>query len=76
MEKQSTENPIRGAVFSKFNSITAFSDAIGWSRNKASRVVNGDQVPDATDIEQIAKCLDLATADRFMDVFFPSLSTK
>ena len=75
MENQNTENPIRGAVFKKFSSITEFADAIGWSRNKASRIVNGDQVPDANDIEKMAICLDTISAEKFMPVFFPTLTT-
>ena len=75
MENQNIGNPIRGAVFNKFSSITEFADAIGWSRNKASRIVNGDQIPTADDIEKMAVCLDKATPDKFMSVFFPHLST-
>ncbi len=75
MENQNPENPIRGAVFKKFSSITEFADAIGWSRNKASRIVNGEQSPSAEDMEQMAVCLDIVSAEKFMPVFFPQLST-
>lgn len=75
MENQNTDNPIRGAVFKKFSSITEFADAIGWSRNKASRIVNGSQIPTADDITQMAICLDTVNADTFISIFFPNLST-
>ena len=75
MENQTIENPIRGAVFNKYSSITEFADAIGWSRNKASRIVNLDQTPTADDIEKMAVCLDKTSPDKFMPVFFPHLST-
>lgn len=75
MENQNAENPIRGAVFKKFTSITEFAKAIGWSRNKASRVVNGDQIPTADDIEQMAIIFDTVSAEKFMPVFFPRLTT-
>ena len=75
MENQNIENPIRGAVFNKFSSITEFADAIGWSRNKASRIVNGDQIPTAEEIEKMALCLDKTSPEKFMPVFFPQLST-
>ena len=75
MESQNVGNPIRGAVFNKYGSITEFANAIGWSRNKASRIVNLDQTPTAEDIEQMAVCLDTVVPEKFMSVFFPRLST-
>lgn len=70
------ENPIRGAVFSKFSSITSFADAVGWKRNKASRILNGIQKPSADDMEQMADCLNIQDANVFVSIFFPQLSTK
>ena len=70
------ENPIRGAVFSKFPSIIAFAEAIGWKRNKASRIVNGIQIPTVEEAEKIASCLDISDADVFLSVFFPGVFTK
>ena len=70
------ENQIRGAVFSKFPSIISFAEAIGWKRNKASRIVNGIQKPNAEEIEQIASCLEISDADVFLSVFFPGVFTK
>ena len=69
------ENQIRGAVFSKYNSITAFANDIGWKRNKASRIINGVQRPNAEDIEQIAKCLNITDPSKFVSIFFPAQST-
>ena len=69
-------NKIRGAVFTRFTSISEFADAIGWSRQKASRIVNGIQRPTAEDMEAIAECLGIKDADEFMSVFFTSVSTK
>lgn len=70
------ENQIRGAVFSKFSNITSFANAIGWSRNKASRILNGVTEPSANDIEQMAVCLNILDAATFVSIFFPALSTK
>lgn len=69
------ENPIRGAVFSAFNSISAFSNAIGWNVSKASRIVNGIQRPTGRDMEQIADCLKISDAVRFVSIFFPGKFT-
>lgn len=66
----------RGLVFSKYRNISEFAQAIGWSRNKASRVVNGIQEPDANDMEKMAELLDINTPEAFIDIFFKGLSTK
>lgn len=66
----------RSLVLGKYKSIAEFADAIGWSRNKASRIVNGVQEPDAEEMEQMAELFDINTADQFMEVFFARLSTK
>lgn len=65
-------NKIRGAVFSKFQSISAFADAMEWTRQKASRIVNGQQRPTAEDMEKMAKCLGIKNAKEFMSIFFPA----
>ena len=70
------ENRIRGAVFSKFNTIGSFAQAIGWKRNKASRIVNGIQRPSVVDMEQMAICLKISDASTFVSIFFPGMTTK
>lgn len=70
------ENKIRGAVFSKFPSILAFSSSIGWTRQKASRIVNGVQRPSAEDMEEMAKLLGINNSDDFMNIFFPNEYAK
>lgn len=69
-------NKIRGAVFSRFISISSFAEAIGWTRQKASRIVNGEQRPTADEMEKMARCLGINNADEFMAIFFPGESTK
>lgn len=67
---------MRGAVLSKFKSISSFAEVVGWKRNKASRVLNGVQEPTLSDIETMATALNIHTAEAFADIFFASLSTK
>lgn len=64
---------LRGAVFAKFKNITEFAKAVGWSRNKASRIVNGVQEPSAGEIERMADVLGIHTPEKFMAVFFGRL---
>ena len=70
------ENKIRGAVFSKFQSILAFANAIGWKHTKAWRIVNGVQFPSVKDAEQIAECLEITDPETFVSIFFPGVFTK
>ena len=70
------KNSIRGAVFSIYNSISDFANAVGWKHTKASRIVNGIQKPSAKDMEQMAPYLHATDAETFVSIFFPSLSTK
>lgn len=67
---------LRGAILSKFKTIGDFSVAIDWKRSKASRIINGIQEPDTKDIQELAEVLNINSADNFMNIFFPALSTK
>ena len=69
------ENQLRGAVLTKFPSITSFADAMKWDRKKASRIVNRVQKPTADDMEQMAQCLDIKDAVSFVHIFLPSVPT-
>ena len=51
------ENKIRGLVLGKYPTITAFAKAVKWSRQKASRVIEGKQEPDLDDIYEISKAV-------------------
>jgi len=67
---------IRAAVYSKFKNISEFAAAIGWTRQKASKIVNGAQRPTASEMEEMAKCLEIANPDDFMKIFFPGEYAK
>ena len=66
----------RGLIFSRYKNITEFAAAIGWTRNKASRIANGIQEPDAEDMERMADALGITSPEEFMNIFFKALSTK
>lgn len=66
---------LRGAVLSKYKTIGAFANAVGWKRNKASRIINGVQEPNSVEIQEITACLEIDNSQVFMQIFFTSLST-
>lgn len=65
---------LKGLVMKKFYTITAFASAIGWTRNKSSRIINGVTEPTIEDITAISTVLELSESE-FFTIFFGSLST-
>ena len=51
---------IRGVVYDRFRSIAAMADVIGWTRQKAWMIVNGQQEPSLDDCDKLAKALDMS----------------
>lgn len=50
---------LRGAIVSKFGSVSKFAKEIGWCYSKANRIANGKQEPDASDIKDMVKVLNI-----------------
>jgi transcriptional regulator with XRE-family HTH domain len=63
----------RGLVYSKFKTIADFAQVIGWTRQKATNIVNGMQEPSLDDTDKMAKALDL-TLDETARFFLPKKS--
>ncbi len=70
------EMTLRGVVVSKFGSVSKMAKALHWSNGKARRIVRGEQLPNANDIEDMAAVLEIENAVEFVRVFFPEQSTK
>ena len=49
----------RGVVYNKYASISDFSRAIGWTRQKGSNIVNGITEPSLDDVDKMSKALDM-----------------
>lgn len=49
----------RGLVYSKYKTIAEFAQAIGWTRQKATNIVNGLQEPSLDDTDKMSRALDL-----------------
>ena len=69
------EMTLRGLIFSKFRSISAFADEIGWPRGKASRIANGSQQPSKAYMEQLIATLEIKEI-AVAPVFFGSMFTE
>ena len=69
------EMTLRGLVFGKYRSIIEFADAIGWSRNKASAIVNGNREPSKKDMEAIIAEFGIPAAS-VATVFFGAMFTE
>lgn len=67
---------LRGVILSKYRTIGEFSDAIGWKRNKAGRIIRGEQELSMSDIVEITNVLEIEDRQLFDNIFFPQLSTK
>jgi len=63
----------RGLVYSKFKTIADFAQVIGWTRQKATNIVNGLQEPSLDDTDKMAKALDL-TLEETARFFLPKRS--
>ena len=64
-----SELSIRAVVYDKFKSIAALADAIGWTRQKATNIINGNQEPSLDDTNKLAKALGIGfeeTANFFL----------
>lgn len=77
MERMATNGiTLRGLALSKYRTVGGFATAIGWQRQKASRILGGVQDPSMTDIQELVDCLDIGTQEMFLSLFFPAVSKK
>ena len=63
---------LRGAILGKFKTISAFANTMGWSKKKASEIVNGTRQPSAKEMIEISDALEIDDATTFMALFFDS----
>lgn len=69
------ENKIRGIILGRYTSITAFAKEVGWTRQKASSIINGRQEPSLDDIYAISKAVS-ADAGKIASIFLQSKTQK
>ena len=52
-------NRVKGEVYAKYKDIAELAETLGWSRQKLSPIVNGKKEPNLSDIQAMAKALDM-----------------
>lgn len=63
----------RGLVYSRYKTIADFAQAIGWTRQKATNIVNGTQEPSLDDTDKMAKAMQMSL-DETARFFLPKRS--
>lgn len=66
-------NRLKGEIIAVFGTQDTFSNAIGWHRNKVSRLVNGQYIPDINEAAEISALLNL-TNEKYCEIFLPKRS--
>ena len=56
--------PLRGMIFSNYESEAQMAKAIGWSRQRLNKITNGTKEPTLYEVDVIAK----AVGEEFMTV--------
>ena len=51
---------LRGIVYSKYRSIAHLGSAVGWTRQKATNIINGTAEPSLDDVDKLARALGLS----------------
>lgn len=66
-------NRLRGEIVAKYRTQNSFADAIGWHKNKVSKLLNGAYKPNTDEVAAIVSALNL-DSDGFCAIFLPKAS--
>lgn len=66
-------NRLRGEIVAEYKTQTAFAEAIGWHKNKVSKMLCGLYKPDTDEVSLIASVLRLDER-KYCDIFLPAKS--
>lgn len=64
---------LRGEIVAGYRTQSAFADAIGWHKNKVTKMLTGKYKPDTDEVAKIAGLLHL-DEPKFCDIFLPRKS--
>lgn len=60
----------RGAVFGRYRTQSEFCDAMGWHRNKVSKLMRGKYMPDVDEAAKLSEKMGM-TIDEYQKIFLP-----
>ncbi len=63
-------NRLRGAIYTEYPSMAAMADSLGWTRQRLSRIVQGQRVPDVDDVREIRHALKRTSWNEIIGIFF------
>lgn len=64
---------LKGEIIANYGTQLAFSSAIGWHKNKVSKMVRGKYKPNTDEVATIVSALHL-NEQQYVSVFLPNLS--
>lgn len=64
---------LRGEIVAEFRTQSAFANAIGWHKNKVTRMLTGKYKPNTDEVAAIADLLQL-DEPKFCDIFWAKKS--
>lgn len=67
-------NNVKGAVYARYKDIAELAETLGWSRQKLSPIVNGKKEPTLSDIQAMAKAMEMDVAQ--LASFFLELKSQ
>lgn len=54
---------LRGLIYANYDSESQFADALGWPRQRISKITNGVKEPDIDELNVISKALHKSVGD-------------
>ena len=73
--RKMSENKIRSLVLGLYRSIADFAREVNWSRQKATRIINGKTEPSLDDIYVISRAVN-KDADEIASIFLQQKTQK
>ena len=67
-------NNVKGAVYARYKDIAELANTLGWSRQKLSPIVNGKKEPSLSDVQEMAKALEMEVT--LLTSFFLELKSQ
>lgn len=64
---------LKGLIYSKYDNQSALSERLGWTRQRLSRIVTGQKMPDVEELNELSVALDVPV-DNLIHIFLRSKS--